>query len=398
MEPRILFVSNRNILTTCGELRLIKNRAETLYTVYGITTDFIALSNSKRIDSEQKEKIEAGGSVYIIRQDANIPGTIIQARKELKNELSNRLDSGRYCAVIFSGSGMPIYSKYVKSIDPTVKVLADVHGASEDIVELVKEAPMKRRLFNRIIYMLDKHGLKASISYVDGYFVVTEALREYVKINFKTKSNAKYYIAPCATNNVDNDYFEKYYNYRMTYRAKYGLDDSTKVFIYSGGVSSWQCIEETISIYREIKKVITNSKLLVFSHNIEAINRIANNDQDIIVDSYRPNELTKALCSGDFAFMLRTDCVTNNVAFPNKYLEYVQSRMKIISTPYVYEIARQIKENNIGYLYEMNNNLNGLLKYIKESSINSDDVVKKIMKSNSFEVTLKEFSESLRHG
>lgn len=395
MNSRILFISNRNIITTCGELRLIKNRAETFYSVYGIPTDFIALANSKRINAKQKETIKAGGNLVVIRQDANNLGSVFAARNRIKKEIENRINTTQYSAVICSGSGMPLYAKHIKKINSKIKVFADVHGASEDIIELVKDGPIKRKMFNRAIYILDKHGLKSSSEYVDGYFVVTEALKGYVKQNFKPKVDAKFYIAPCATVNVDDDYFANYEEYRKVYRAKYNLKETTKVFIYSGGVSSWQCIEETISLYKRIKKEITDSKLLVFSHNRDDIMRIAGNDPDIIIDSYRPDELTKALCAGDLAFMLRTDCVTNNVAFPNKFLEYVQSKMRIITTPYVYEIARQVKHYNIGFLYEFKNDRE-VVEYIKDSSINDDTTVKSILLENGFTNRLKPFVDDFK--
>ena len=69
MAHRILFITNRNILTTCGELRLIKNRAEKLYEAYGISTDIIALASPQRIRSDKKEKINANGDLQLIEQD-----------------------------------------------------------------------------------------------------------------------------------------------------------------------------------------------------------------------------------------------------------------------------------------------------------------------------------------
>lgn len=395
MEAKILFVTNRNILTTCGELRLIKNRAETLYGVYEIPMDFIVLANSKRIHSEHKEKINAGGSITVIRQDIDKPVTIVSARNIFRKELKKRIVTGLYHTVIFSGVGMPRYAKYIRSIAPQIKVFVDVHGASEDIVEVAKDAPIKRRLFNQVLYLLDRYGFKSASDYLDGYFVVTEALREYVKQNFNPKINAQFYIVPCATISADDFYYDNYNKYREKYRARFGLNEINKVFIYSGGVSSWQCIEDTISLYKSIKREIAGSKLLVFSSNREMIKKIAGNDPDIIVDSFQPDELTKALCAGDFAFMLRKDCVTNNVAFPNKFLEYVQSKMKIISTPYVYEIAKQIKEYDIGYLYQMDNNMTDLIAYIKKSKTNSDKIVKEVLELNSFEVRLRKFSDYL---
>ena len=87
MTQRILFITNRNIVTTCGELRLIKNRAEVLFSQYGVVTDFLALTRSERMDAECKEVINAGGSLSIIKQDAKKPVSILWARRQLKNEI-----------------------------------------------------------------------------------------------------------------------------------------------------------------------------------------------------------------------------------------------------------------------------------------------------------------------
>ena len=58
---RLLMITSRNILTSCGELRLIKNRAEYLYKDYNVATDFITFGISSRLKSKRREKIEAGG-------------------------------------------------------------------------------------------------------------------------------------------------------------------------------------------------------------------------------------------------------------------------------------------------------------------------------------------------
>jgi len=52
------------------------------------------------------------------------------------------------------------------------------------------------------------------------------------------------------------------------------------------------------------------------------------------------------------------------VAFPNKFLEYVQSGMSIFTTPNVYEIAEQIKKYDLGVLYNMSGDISKLISYI----------------------------------
>ena len=393
MEKKILFVSNRNIITTCGELRLIKNRAEALSAIYGIKTDFLAISSLKRINSDKKEKINAGGNLDVIVRNIMNPFSVLKANISLRNEIKKRIKSDNYCAVVFSGSGLQVYAKYIKSLNNNIKIIADIHGSSEDIIELVKESSVIKRVINTIIYRLDIYGLKHSVKYLDGYFVVTEALKEYIIKRYKVSQNSHFFIVPCSTTQIGDFNYDKIEEYRKFYRKKYNLNDSTKVFVYSGGVSVWQCINETIDLYCMIKDKLPNTKFLIFSHKKEEIKRILKNTEDIIIDSYPQDELLKALCVGDFSFMLRSNCITNNVAFPNKYLEYVQSGMKIITTPYIFEIANQVGKYDLGFLYKKNENEKDLFEYINLKERNNRSVVEKILWENSFKKTLKKFND-----
>lgn len=380
---RILFVTSRNILTTSGELRLIKNRAEALFRHYNISTDFLVWQNNIRINSTNKENISAGGMLYCIRFSTL---HICHSYHDLKKQLSALLSSGNYTTVILSGFAMSILTKYVQ-LKFQKKVGIDIHGASEDVIELTRDSSLISKLKSRLIFTIDYFLLKRNVKKADYCFVVTKELRDYVQQRFHTTNRTSFIIAPCATDGQSFDK-ETYIKNRKEYREKYGLDDQTPVFVYSGGVSKWQCIEETLQLYNQISQHIPNSRLLVFSHRVDYIKTFTN-QSDIIFDSYSPNELEKALCAADYAFLLRKDCVTNNVAFPNKYLEYVKSGLYIISTPYLREIADQIKKYKIGYLYDMNNNIDNLVKNINSTEHQVEpNTINQVLDLNGFERTL----------
>lgn len=394
MQKRVLLITNRNILTTCGELRLIKNRAESLFDQYGISTDFIVLANSKRINAEKKEEIRAGGVITEVLQDTQKPWTLISADRALRKLIKETVTN--YTAVVLSGSGVPLYAKLVRKIAPKVHIFADVHGASEDIVELVKKSNFLKKIEKNIIFRIDKMGLAKSTPFLDGYFTVTPALKEYVEKRFEVNSDAKFIIAPCATSKIEESYINDYAAYRKEYREKFGIQPNERVFIYSGGVSSWQCIEDTLGLYRRIKQKNNNTRMLVFSHNIDEVKKLIREDDDIQAYRFAPEELKKALCAGDYAFLLRRDCITNNVAFPNKFLEYVLSGMKIITTPYLYEIANQVKKNNLGLLYKMDGDIDSLIQTIEEDreTINWSNRLQ-VLKYNGFDERLKPFVDEI---
>ncbi len=393
---KILFVTNRNILTTCGELRLIKNRAEKLYVKYGISSDFIVFSSKSRIEAPNKEMINAGGTVKAYRLSMwNQVRTAI-SYLAIKKEIKCRVESERYKAVVLSGVGMSLFAKSIRKYSG-IRIILDIHGALEDTVEAAKNRNLFKKILFRGLFLLEKYALSTNFTRVDGCFVVTQALEEYLKKRYKMKSNVKFYKVPCATstNVIDESVYQEN---REFYRRKYGIEENEQVFVYSGGISSWQCIDETIDLYKSIsKKLGVKSRMFIFSHSIDSIKDKVADDERFVIDSYKPDELMKVLCAGDFAFLLRKNCPTNNVAFPNKFLEYVQSRMKIIATPYVFEISGQIQTNDIGYLYRFEENINELLDYIKANTGKRNDVIitKQILEENSFENRLNAFAEDL---
>lgn len=389
---RLLFVTNRNIITTSGELRLIKNRAEALFSEYNISTDFLVFQKESRVNAKKKEIINAGGSLCTYTMNIKRPVTSILNYCKMVKTISNRVKKENIDAVIFSGPGLAGLAEKVKKVS-SCKVIIDVHGSSEDIVELTKNKEFSKRLVSNLIYRIEKNGFKKGFKYADGCFVVTGALADYIKKNYHTK-NIDFFQVPCATTGISED-IKYIFDNRKIYREKYGIKENEIVFIYSGGVSSWQCVEETVELYKRLKNSIKKPlRLLCFSHNKERIQELVGATRDVVVDSYLPHELEKALFAGDFAFMLRKNCITNNVAFPNKYLEYVKSGMKIITTPYVFEIANQITDNGVGFLYDFSGNIQEIANYVEEKAHSyGDDWNQRniILNNNSFKTRLKPF-------
>mgnify|MGYP004595898827 CR=1 FL=1 len=389
---RLLMITSRNILTSCGELRLIKNRAEYLYKDYNVATDFITFGISSRLKSKRREKIEAGGKTEIIpvRSMAIVP----LAMKKSIALIDKFIVSYNYDGIILSGVGTLQLVKYLKETY-RINVYCDVHGALEDSYELAKSESFLKKMRFLMIYRYEHFLFSKNTKDIDGFLVVTNALKDYINDRFKVSNKAKFYIIPCATSTVEMDN-SSYSSYRKQYREKYGIDDETKVFIYSGGISNWQCIDETVELYKQIAYEIKGkTKLLMFSHNIDALKAITGKGETISFDSYLPDELEKALCAGDFAFLLRKDCITNNVAFPNKFLEYVRSRLRIITTPYVYEIANQVNANSLGYIWDFDKEISGLKSFVEEM-YNPMNTVETLQK-NSFNYTLKQFVKDIEN-
>lgn len=393
---KILFITNRDVLTTCGAFRLIGNRAEALYREYGLATDFCVIQKESRLLSPKRENINAGGEMKVVTYNSfNIISALIRFHKEIYR----MINKSQYKAIIVSEISLIINLKKIKSLSG-VPIYFDGHGSSEDIYECARQRGAIQFFLRYCAYILDIKLLKHYFKIANGSFVVSSGMRDYYQQKTNAPASFQYFRVPCATASVlDNTC---YLSYRQEYRQYFSLLDDCIAFVYSGGIESWQCVEETVKIYKHIAKSISkNSKFFIFTYEVDkARQMIGEDNEDVIVISFKSSELIKALCAMDFAFLIRKDTITNNVAFPNKFLEYVNTRLKIITTPYVYDVASQVKDNNLGCIIGLNDNLDDLIDYIENNHNTqiSSLIVEHVIIDNGFKVRLSEFNKAINKG
>ena len=379
---RVLFVTSRNAYSTSGELRLIKNRFLTLMNQYDSTIDVVNFRH-QRILCDKQEAL--GVNSYIIITHHWID--YCQKDKCVKKTVLDLLEKYQYDAVILSGMNVLPYVDKIKKVSPQVVMVADIHGAYEELVEFPRK-DFFLNLERKAFYKIAKHIERKYLKQFDAYFVVSDALKAYLENEYHIMGKPFFRI-PCAISDTIINIEECKAN-RKKYRAKYHLKDDELLFVYSGGVSPWQCIDESVEMYHDIeRKLKTKCKLLLMSNNKQYLEKFS--AEDVIIDSYSGDEVRKVLCAGDYAFMLRQNFVTNNVAYPNKFLEYVSCGLKIIATPHVHDVAKQIREFNIGICDNVNLNA----EYFESSLAWMSDVASrnKLLQQTSFKTTLEPFAE-----
>ncbi|WP_282020649.1 glycosyltransferase [Planomicrobium okeanokoites] len=392
---KVLFITTRNILNTSGELRLIKNRAEAMYNQWGVETDYIVFATEKKSASAILNNIK--GDMTIFSLNILKPLTLYNQIIKFKNLVIKILKSNDYQCVILSGIGTLSLVNTIKKYNKNIPVIADIHGADEDIKEFAKNKKISKKVFLHSLYNYSKISELKNLKKMDGIFVVTQALAKYLSKAYSLKA-PNYYIVPCALNTKEIDSAAQI-EYRKKYRKKYSVSSDEKLFVYSGGVSPWQCIEESIDLFNRLNNLNAGKyKMLILSHHLKEIIPLIKNSPNIITDSVESHEVNKILCAGDYGFLLREDIITNNVAFPNKFLEYVQSGMKIITTPYVYDIAEKVVELEIGIIIGFEkDNVSKLDKFIKSNKqFENWGKRKKVLDSTSFETTLADFIQDYK--
>jgi len=385
---KALFITTRNVLTTSGELRLIKNRALALSNFFGVETDFLVIRFKKNL-STYEEGVLNILKVYWITIFGML-GLYIRLRKDIKKLLEN----DEYTTIILSGIGTLHLVRYLKKIKYKGKITLDVHGSNKDILEHSRNKNFFKKLLLRFIYIFEEIYYKRKLVYVDNFLVVSSALQNLLINRYKIAHNSLFFVVPCAIDleTVDTSLITKN---RKQSRLKYGVNDNDILFVYSGGVSSWQCIKETVDIFYQIKRNLTFPiKMIMLSHNISKLKEIAGNYDDIIYDSLNHSEVFEVLCSADYAFLIRDNIETNHVAFPNKFLEYISAGLKVITTPHLHDISKIVAQEQLGYIVDHRNiNIELLIAYVLNTYRNNDLANhQKLLTETSFKNTLLEFS------
>lgn len=386
---RILFISDRNLYNTSGELRLVKNRTETLLNCFSVETDFVVY-REKKVLRKPQEQIENHHYRLITHHLVDFK----LKEKEVVQYVKKLIDNSAqpYDAIVISGVLLIPLINQIKRMSPNSKLIADLHGAFEELIEFPKDSFFKN-FPRKVYYRVAKKNEGRYFKEFDGFYVVSKALQKYIESEYHIEGKP-FFIIPCGIPQTEVDISASVAN-RAKYRAKYNINDGDTLFIYSGGVSPWQCIEESVRMFERLKqKTSKNIKLLLLSGNKAAIEKYQS--EDIMIDSYSGDEVRKVLCAGDYAFMLRQDLVTNNVAYPNKFLEYVSAGLQVISTTAVRDIADQIVQYKVGQIVDLNGDLNpamieNRLPYLQDVEQRND-----LLKATSFETTLAPFVEFIR--
>jgi hypothetical protein len=162
-------------------------------------------------------------------------------------------------------------------------------------------------------------------------------------------------------------YMAEFYNERYNLTDKqsitpclsdlsYNGDEKLKnSFCYTGGVSEWQKIDWMLTMFNEIIEVRSNATLHIATGNPEVFNVTAKkyltnkayNATNICNISSR-SKMESFLSKFEYGFLLREECVVNNVSSPIKLAEYLSCGVNVIMTSSIKSYYPIVKSYNAG--------------------------------------------------
>lgn len=214
---------------------------------------------------------------------------------------------------------------------------------------------------------------KRAIRYSDFILLVTNEMMSHIKRKHGIAiKNA--YVMPCVNEELHESSFETTEKY---------INNS---FVYVGGLQKWQCFEEIVNVYACIEEKVKDTKLYVFTKQIQEAERVIKEVgvKNVEIGYVPQEELSSRIKNIKFGFVIREDIVVNNVATPTKLSNYLANGIIPIYSEAIKEFSHIMK--NRKYQILLKNDMN--CKAMAETVINSD-----LLKSLEASSILQEYRE-----
>ena len=340
---KILMVTSRDVVDDNGNARgvgaatLIYRRASELYKTFNAKTYVIPMNGNV------KQKYTGyAGCEFVQYKDLSI-----------KESISNFINKNKPEIIVLSGEKAYIFIKYIKKVlhlnRIESEIILDLHGALEEGIEYVRGLLWFK---NYLRYRIKKMMFKYTLKYVDGFFVVSDELKDHYKKMIPLKYNDKhFYKIRCGINEiVDNNLRLKW---RKEIRQLLKIQDDTIVFVYSGYRAKWQCIDEIIQNFKIINSINKNVFFMLLTESDDCFEKFLKDNfpqKNYFLGLVSHDQIYKYLSACDVAMLIRHDNYTNRVAFPNKFSDYINAGLIVALSPSLREPTRLLESYKIPHI------------------------------------------------
>lgn len=341
MKEQVLLLAARNIAEPTGEWRLVSTRAKALWLESGISTHVYALTRKKRLASTADVTGVEGMEVehFTYSTMADLPWALTRMFFSVRRYLANFRPS----AVLLSG--VPTYALAPALRRLSIPIFMDIHAPLEEWLDY-RPGFIRSDALTRVMYGVAKELERLAMRCSAGALVVSRPLGQYVRKQYHVE---QIFTVPCGV--VGRWSFGDIEPERRKWRMKLGLTRKT-VVVYSGGLSKWQLVDGACELFKHMKDMDSDMELLLMTPNPQQARTIARHagvlDQDLTSTFLSPTEVGKALAACDVGVMLRETKITNEMAFPNKFAEYLRAGLVIVTSPGLKEPSEIVTEHEIG--------------------------------------------------
>lgn len=190
---------------------------------------------------------------------------------------------------------------------------------------------------------------KRAVQESDFRISVSNELVNYWEKEFNYSEN-NHVIIPCTLSRN----FELVDEQKVTQiRQEIGIQEEDIVFVFSGGNAGWNSLNRTFELFRPALKKNPNYKLILLTGSADYIETFQNEFPNQVFRYWLAHdEVKNYLALGDYGLLIREDKITNNVASPVKFAEYLSLGLNILISSNVKDYAAFIKDHKCGVIVE----------------------------------------------
>lgn len=247
------------------------------------------------------------------------------SRKELKSIINENDFDKLWCT-------NSVYVLYLSLINVHKPIYLWMQGDTPAESYMAHHSKLRRYLLQRVVAF--------SFRKVAGIVYVSDAMKEYYENCYKrtAKNNI---VVPCLSE-FDGEECD--------------VERIPNSFVYIGGLSVWQCFDEILDIYRQLRTEGSTFHIITLNTETarETAQAILGDTKNVEIYSITDrSRIPETLNKFQYGFLIRRHDVVNQVASPIKFLEYISCGVNVIMTDAVPSYAKIVKDYGIGSVVEI---------------------------------------------
>lgn len=135
--------------------------------------------------------------------------------------------------------------------------------------------------------------------------------------------------------------------------AAAGIPSDAVLLVYSGSVAGWQSFALLKALLTRALHADPRAHVVFLSRRAAEVDALAEAFPGRIHCSWlSPDAVQQVLCAGDHGILVREDTVTNRVASPTKFAEYLAAGLRIIISPRLGDFSAQVEADDLGLVFD----------------------------------------------
>lgn len=186
---------------------------------------------------------------------------------------------------------------------------------------------------------------------VDFRIAVSEELVKYWNERYGYSEN-KHVVIPCTLNTSFRPEILKQEEIENA-RKKMKFDADDIILVYSGSTAGWQSFDLLQGFLQKIINNNKNIKVLFLSEKDKNVDQLKAEFPDKIFQTFvKHSEVSGILKSCDIGILIREKSVTNQVASPTKFAEYLSAGLPVIISEGIGDYTSFVKQNDCGWVLD----------------------------------------------